>query len=131
MDSLSTSQEAPPLAEASKRLLRRLLTIGENRVRLLLLEAQEERDRMLRALGLVMMATVFGLLTGMAVTLVVAAAFWNHHPVIALAIVAAVYLAIAVLSYAGFVRLIRNWRILSATIDQLKKDSECLRNQFV
>src|SRR5512139_3437550 len=37
---------AEPLVETSKRFARRLLTIGENRLELLRVEAQEERERL-------------------------------------------------------------------------------------
>ena len=38
------------LVETSKGFARRLLTIGENRFELLMLEVQEERERLLRAI---------------------------------------------------------------------------------
>ena len=39
-----------PLAASSKHFARRLLTIGENRLELLMVEVQEERERLLRAI---------------------------------------------------------------------------------
>jgi len=39
-----------PLAASSKYFARRLLTIGENRLELLMVEVQEERVRLLRAI---------------------------------------------------------------------------------
>ena len=47
--------EPPPanagrLVEALKRLARRLLTVGENRFEWLMVEVQEERERLLHAI---------------------------------------------------------------------------------
>jgi uncharacterized membrane protein YqjE len=48
MDSLPAN--AGQLVETSKRLARRLLTIGENRFELLMVEVQEEHERLLHAI---------------------------------------------------------------------------------
>ena len=52
------------LAAASKECARRLLTIGENRLELLTVEVQEERERLLRAFLLALGVAAFGLLAG-------------------------------------------------------------------
>ena len=56
------------LAAASKDFARRLLTIGENRLELLTVEVQEERERLLRAFLLALGVAAFGLLAGMTLT---------------------------------------------------------------
>src|SRR5580658_9935642 len=53
------------LTAISKRLARRLLTIGENRLELLMVEVQEEGEHLLHAFLLALVAAVFGLLAGM------------------------------------------------------------------
>ena len=56
--------EPPPtnagqLVETSKRCTRRLLTIGENSFELLMVEVQEERERLLRAILLALGVAAF------------------------------------------------------------------------
>ena len=52
------------LASTSKHLVRRLLTIGENRLELLSVEVQEGRERLLQAIMLALGVAAFGLLAG-------------------------------------------------------------------
>ena len=56
------SDTAPHLADASRRLAQRALVICENRIELLMLEVQEERERFLRAVLLALGAAVEKLL---------------------------------------------------------------------
>ena len=56
------------LAANSKQFTRRLLTIGENRLELLAVEVQEERERLLHAFLLALAVAAFGLLAGLALT---------------------------------------------------------------
>ena len=115
-----------PLAGASRRVARRALAICENRLELLVVEMEEERGRILRAIWLSLTAAVFGLLTGIALTAVLVVALGKEHPVAALLILAALYAAAAAFAYGRLQRLQRDWRTLAGTIDQLKKDRECL-----
>ena len=113
-----------------KRLAHRVFIICENRFQLLLVEAQEERDRFLKALWLGLAAAVFGLLTGVTLTMLVAVAFWDHSPVIALLVLMVVYVIAALLFCARLISMQRDWQTLSATIDQLRKDRECLEKRM-
>jgi uncharacterized membrane protein YqjE len=45
----TATDRTEPIASSSRRFARRLLTIGENRLALLLVEVQEERERLLHA----------------------------------------------------------------------------------
>ena len=114
------------LSSVSKRFVKRVLMIGENRVELLLVELQEERERLLLAILLAMGIAAFGLLAGVGITLMVTLAFWDHSPIIAVLILTALYLAMAGLLYRRLVCLKRDWQILSSTMDQLRKDRVCL-----
>jgi len=116
----------PPLASVSKRIVRRLLTIGENRAELLLLELHEERDRILLAILLALGIAAFGLLAGFGLTFVVALIFWEHSPVYAISVLTLLYLGGATALYRRLVRLKRDWQSLSSTLDQLQKDLACL-----
>jgi uncharacterized membrane protein YqjE len=126
----TTSNTLPHLGDASKRLTQRVLVILENRLELLMVEAQQERERILLAVWLALGAAVFGLLAGVALTLVVLTAFWQHSPVLAMLILTAIYIVIAGFLFARLARLQRDWQTLPGTIDQLRKDRECLENQL-
>jgi uncharacterized membrane protein YqjE len=119
-----------PLGSAAKRMAQRLFVTLENRLQLLMLEAQEERERVLLAIWLALGAAAFGLLAGVALTVVIAVVLWEHSPVIALLVLTALYTVVALLFYARLVRLQRDWQTLPATLEQLKKDRECLEKTF-
>ena len=62
-------ETATPLSDIktiSRRMVARALHLGENRLQLLLLEVEEERERLLHALILALGAAAFGLLAGVA-----------------------------------------------------------------
>jgi uncharacterized membrane protein YqjE len=130
MDQPASAQDTPPLGDATKRMGRRLFGIFENRLQLLMVEAQEERDRITSAICMAVVMVIFCLLAGITLTLLVAVAFWDHYPVIALLILACIYGVIAALFYAKLIQLQREWQTLPATIEQLKKDRECLEKQL-
>lgn len=116
----------PHLADASKRLVQRALVICENRIELLMVEVEEERERILHAIWLALGAAVLGLLAGMSLTAVIVVACWQASPVAALIILTALYTAAAAVLYARLTRLQRDWQTLPTTLDQLRKDRECL-----
>src|SRR5271163_3557515 len=120
------SDTVPHLADASKRLAQRALVICENRLELLMVEVQEERERFLRAVLLALGAAAFGLLAGVGLTAIIAVAFWQQSPVAALVILTTLYTAAAALFYARLARLQRDWQMLPTTLEQLRKDRECL-----
>jgi uncharacterized membrane protein YqjE len=126
--------DEPPNVEAGvtgagKRLAQRLLMIGQNRLQLLVVELQEERDRMLLAIVLALAAAVFGLLAAVAFTVAVAVVFWNHSPVLAMAALTVVYVLAALVFYWRLVQLQKTWYTLQATLEQLKKDREWLQKK--
>ncbi len=114
------------LAATSKHFARRLLTIGENRLALLMVEVQEERVRLLRAILLALGVAALGLLAGVALTGVVVVLFWDFSPVAVLLALTGLYGAAAVFLYRRLTVLLRDWQNLPATLDQLRKDLACL-----
>ena len=111
-------------------MARRLVVIGENRLHLLLLELQEEREHVLPALCLAMAVAVFGLLAGVVLTMIVVVVFWNDSPAVALLVLGAVYLIAALFFFARLRRLQKNWQTLPVTLEQLRKNRECLEKQL-
>jgi uncharacterized membrane protein YqjE len=114
------------LAASSKALASRLLTIGDNRLELLMVEMQEERERCRLAMLLVSGAAAFGLLASM--TLTAAIVIWlRASPVAVLLILTILYGAAAVYLWRRLTGLLHNWQTLSASLDQLRKDNACLQ----
>jgi uncharacterized membrane protein YqjE len=123
------SENGPPLSgitTASKRLAKTALEMGENRLQLLLLELEEERDRVLKAIILALGVFAFGLLAGIALTIVIILAFWNLHPICAASVLTAVYAGIALVLNSRLTQLRHEWVSFSASVSQLKKDVSCL-----
>jgi uncharacterized membrane protein YqjE len=114
------------MAATSKHVVRRLLTIGENRLELLMVEAQEERERLLQAILLALGAAVFGFLTGAALTVAIVVFLWHLSPVAVLLVLSCLYATASVFLYRRFVELQRNWKTFPASFDQLAKDRVCL-----
>jgi len=114
------------LAATSKQFTRRLLTIGENRLELLTVEVQEERERLLHALLLALGVAAFGLLAGLTFTAAIVVLFWEYSHVATLLILTALYGAAGVWLCRRLAGLLRDWQTLSASLDQLRKDRACL-----
>ncbi len=124
------TETEPHLADASKRLAQRALVICENRLELLMVEVQEERERILRAMWLALGAAAFGLLAGIALTVVIVIALPQQFLTVALLILTALFTIAAVFLYTRLTRLQRDWQILPTTLDQLRKDRECLEKHL-
>lgn len=118
-------------AAASKRFVRRLFLIGENRLELLIVELQEERERLVRVILLMLGVAVFGLLAGATLTATIAVLFWKISPWATLLTLTILHGIAAGLLYRRVSMLMQNWQTLSATIDQLRKDRECLENNLL
>ena len=116
------------LATTSKTFARRLLTIGENRLELLAVEVQEERERLLLAFLLALGVAAFGLLAGMTLTALIIVWGWVWSPVGVLLILTGLYGAVGIFLYRRLLGVIRNWQTLAASLDQLRKDRACLEN---
>jgi len=107
---------------SSKHLARRILTIGENRLELLMVEVQEERERLLHAILLALGVAVFSFLAGVALSVAVVVLLWQLSPVAVLLVLAGLYAAMAGYLYIRFIGLLHAWQTLPATLDQLRKD---------
>jgi uncharacterized membrane protein YqjE len=115
-----------PLARASKLFARRLLTIGENRLELLTVELQEERERLLQALLLAFGAVACALLAAITFTAAVVVLLWAYSHVAALLTLTGLYGVAAAFLYWRLTGLLRDWQTLPDSLDQLRKDRACL-----
>lgn len=111
---------------AARHFARRLLTIGENRLELLMVEVQEERERLLHAILLSLGVAAFGLLAGVALTGTLVVLFWDFSHVKVLLALTGLYGVTSVWLYRRLTGVLRDWQNLPATLDQLKKDRACL-----
>jgi uncharacterized membrane protein YqjE len=114
------------LAATTKHFARRLATIGENRLELLAVEVQEERERHLHAILLAFGVAAFGLLAGLTLTAAIVVLLWAWSHVAVLLILTVLYAAAGIFLYLRLVGLLQNWQTLSATLDQLRKDRACM-----
>jgi uncharacterized membrane protein YqjE len=114
------------LAATSKDFAQRLLTIGENRLELLAVELQEERERLMRALLLALGVAVFGMLAGITLTAAIVVLLRAWPRAVVLLTLTGLYGAAGVCLYCRLTGLLRNWHMLSASLDQLRKDRACL-----
>jgi uncharacterized membrane protein YqjE len=115
------------LTTASKQLAQRLLTIGENRLELLFVEVQEERDRLVRAFLLALGVATFGLLAGITFTAAIVVLGWPYSHFAFLLALTGLYGAAGIWLHRRLGGLLRDWRTLSASLDQLRKDRACLK----
>jgi uncharacterized membrane protein YqjE len=110
------------LATSSKHIALRLATIGQNRLELLSVEVQEERERLLRAFLLALGMAVFGLLAGMTLTAGIVVWMWPYSHIAALATLTCLYGAAGACLWWRLTGLMRDWESLSASLEQLRKD---------
>ena len=122
--------ETPPdldsnLADSTKRVIWRLLAVGHNRAELLMVEIQEERERVRVIIFMAAAMAILGLLAGITITALIVAASGPNHFLAALGILAVLYTGGAVFLYLRIAKVRKDWEPLSATRDQLQKDREC------
>jgi uncharacterized membrane protein YqjE len=115
------------LAASSKHCVRSLLTIGENRLELLAVEVQEGRERLLQAILLALGVAAFGLLTGITLTATIVVLFWSWSPAGVLLILTCLHGAAGFFAWQRFNGMLQSWQTLPASLDQLRKDTECLK----
>jgi uncharacterized membrane protein YqjE len=107
---------------SSRRVMSRLMTIGHNRLELLVVELQEERERLLHAILLALAGAVFGLLAGMVLTAAIALWLWPLSGVVVLLVLTMLYGPAAAWLYRRLTALLQDWKTLPATLDQLRED---------
>ena len=110
--------------------MRRLLTIGENRLELMMGEVQEQRERLLHAIVLALGVAAFGLLAGITLTGAVVVLLWDYSPLAVFLALTALYCTAAVFLYRRLTLMLRDWKNLPDTLDQLRKDRECLEKSL-
>jgi uncharacterized membrane protein YqjE len=122
----TATDNSESIATSSRRFARRLLTIGENRIELLLVEVQEERERLLHACLWGLGVAVLGLLAALTLTAAIVVWLWASSPVLVLLALTGLYGGAGVWLGQRLAGGLRDWQTLSASHDQLRKDRACL-----
>ena len=117
------------LTAIAARFARQLLIVCHNRIELLTVEAQEERERVILAFLLALGVASFGMLAGISVSAAIAFALWPCSPLFILLALSGLYIAVAAFLFLRLKSLLRHWHTFPATLDQLRKDGECLNKQ--
>ena len=107
-------------------IARRLLTLGENRFALMLVEFQEERILLVHAFLLALCVGICTFLAWTNLTVVVVIAFWAWSPVGILLILAGLYAAIAFVLYQRLIGIFVGRQAFSASVDQFRKDRKSI-----
>jgi uncharacterized membrane protein YqjE len=113
------------LAGAVKKVLWRLMAVGQNRAELLMVEMQEERARALMMIFLGGSVAAFGLLATLTLTALIVCAFANHL-LLVLGLLTAFYGIGAVFFYVKLSRMLSRWETFTVTREQFERDRECL-----
>ncbi|MFM8357008.1 MAG: phage holin family protein [Verrucomicrobiota bacterium] len=123
--------EAAPAGwlETGRRFAGTILSTLGNRVELLLVEAQEERDRLLQVLLLGVVALVFFTLAMVAVSVAVVVVFWASHPVASLLGLAVLYAGLGGAAAWRLARARQDWDSFAGSLNELKKDREWLETE--
>lgn len=110
-----------------KRILDTLLATAQNRMELLAVELQEEKCRLMEALLFAVALAVCGIMALTLLTFLLVVVFWEHGRLLALGGLGALYLLGAGLAWRALQARLKARSAFAGTIDELKKDRECLR----
>ncbi|EWH02279.1 phage holin family protein [Halomonas sp. BC04] len=127
----SSQGPAQRLFSAGKQLLSSLIAAGETRMRLVVLELEEERARLFTLLllsGLSLLLLLLGLAMLMLLVVVI---FWDTHRLAAITISAAVLLGGGLLLALLVIRLARRHTLLKETLAQLATDRDLVNRDLV
>lgn len=114
----------------AKRFANRLVIVGENRRALFMLEFREERARLLSVLLLALGVAAFGFLAWITLTATIVVVFWPLSPLAVLLTLTCLYGGVAVWLWQRLMHKLRDGRPFAATLDQLRKDRDCLDKQL-
>ena len=109
-------------ARTLRVLAQRLLTIGENRIVLLAIEMQEQREHLVHTLIAALCVAAFGLLALIALSAALVLLLWNWSPIGALLVLAVIHGTIAIGLTWRMLHTLHDWQSFTATLDQLRKD---------
>jgi uncharacterized membrane protein YqjE len=119
----------PGLFGSLKRLLDTAVATLQNRVELFATEFREETYRLIEAIILTAALTALAITTLTLVTLTIVILFWDSARVATLIALSVIYLLASILACRTLLLRMKSNKPFSATLDELKKDRECLRTK--
>lgn len=128
---MASGGPAERVIQAAQKLLHTLVESGETRLRLAVIELQEERARLfslllLTGIGLVLLAFGIGMLM-----LLIILAFWEEHRLTAIGVASGLLLALGALLMLRVRAISREPSLLRSTIARFTEDRELLEHSRV
>ncbi|WP_299316423.1 phage holin family protein [uncultured Halomonas sp.] len=120
---------AQRLFSAAKRLLGSLLATGETRLRLAVLELEEERVRLVGLLLIVGLSLILLMLGIGVLTTLVIVAFWDSYRLTAIAVSAGVLLGSGALLALRALQLAKRRTLLVSTLKHLATDRDLMERE--
>jgi len=105
-----------------------ILAILQNRLELLVVELEEERLRLFKALLLAAAIIGLGFITLALATAALVVVAWSEFGVLGLLTLCGLSLVSTLLAYWRLRVRLKNWPFLSHTLAELKKDRVCLKS---
>ncbi|WP_251979024.1 phage holin family protein [Salinicola avicenniae] len=117
---------AESVISAARRLIANLITSGETRLRLAVVEWEAERERLLSLLllagaGLIMLSFAIGMLL-----LLIVVMYWEDNRLQAIAICSGVLFVIAAVLMLSARRVAKQRKLMAATLRHLDRDRQAL-----
>jgi uncharacterized membrane protein YqjE len=119
-------ERTPGVFGSLRRLLKTVLAIVHSRLELFLVEAQEERWRLLNVLLLTGIVLILALMTLMAVTLTVVVVCLEAERLDLVIALVLLYLAATIFAFWRLHTRLKSWVPFADTLAELKKDKACL-----
>jgi uncharacterized membrane protein YqjE len=116
----------PGLLATFRRLAATLVAIIQNRLELLLVELQEERVHLIKAVLLTAAIVALGAFTLAMAACALSIVVWNQFGVQGLWALSGLGLLGTLLTYWQLRTRLKNWPLLPGTLAELKKDRDCL-----
>lgn len=123
------SQAGDGLLATVSRVLGTLRSTVENRVELFLLEAKEDRLKLVEAVCLAVVAAGLAVMTMILVTFTIVVVFWDSYRLTALGALTLLYGIGAGVAFVKLRSRLKNWQSFPATIEQLEKDRACFKSR--
>ena len=111
------------------RMFKTLRDAAEHRIELAVADWREERLRLLDILLCLVIGAVCGLMVLFLVTFIIIAIFWKTHPVLVMGLLIAFYVLLTIGAFAVLRSQVRRLGVFTATLEQIKKDLECFKEQ--
>ena len=111
------------------RMFKTLRDAAEHRIELAVADWREERLRLVDILLFLIIGAVCGLMVLFLVTFVIIVIFWKTHPVLVMGLLIAFYLVLTIGAFAMLRSEIRRLGVFTATLEQIKKDLQCFKEE--